>query len=83
MLESKKLHELKKIGQAVEVTLQVGKAGVTDALVSELYTQLEDHELVKVRLLKGEVEEGAEGLAKRAGAELVEVRGKTALFYKA
>ena len=83
MLESKKLHELKKIGQTVEVTLQVGKAGVTDALVTELYTQLEDHHLVKVRMMKGEVREGAVELAKRTGAELVEVRGKTALFYKA
>ena len=83
MLDSKALSLLRGRAQSIDVTLQVGKAGVTDALVAELYQQLEDHELVKVRLMKGEVREGATELAKKTGAELVEVRGKTAVFYKA
>jgi len=83
MLDSKKMSELRGKAQSINVTLHVGKAGVTDALVSELYTQLKDHELVKVRLMKGEVREGAEELAEKTGADLVETRGKTAVFYKA
>ena len=80
---------LRAEGQRVEATLQVGKGGVTDGVVSELDAQLKRNHLVKVRLQRGaaggdrEAEEAlALELAGRLGAELVERRGHTVLLYR-
>jgi RNA-binding protein len=79
---------LRASGQSVDAAFQVGKAGVTDGVVKELQTHLEREPLVKVKLLKGAREDAdtrtlAEDLAQRARVRLIEVRGHTALFYRA
>jgi RNA-binding protein len=79
--------ELRSRGQSVGATIRVGKAGVTEGVVDEADGQLEDRDLVKVRLLRSaragaDREELAEELARRADAELVEVRGNTALLHR-
>jgi RNA-binding protein len=81
-MDSKTRAGLKGKAQAIEVTLRVGKAGLTETLVEELKLQLKDRKLVKVRILKGEAAEIAGKLAADAGAQLVEVRGKTAVFWR-
>lgn len=78
---------MKKEATALTASLQVGKAGVTEALVGELRTQLDREPLVKVKLLRsarGEEDRDvlAASLAEGAEATLVEVRGNTAVFYK-
>lgn len=87
-LKSSEIAALRANGQALGVSFQVGKSGVTDGVVKELVTWLEREPLVKVRLLKSATGEAdtqsvAADLAARAEAVLVEVRGHTALFYKA
>ena len=65
--------------------MHIGRGGLTDGNAAEVAGQLKERGLVKVRIsreaaaLKGR-RELAEELALRAGAELVEVRGLTALF---
>ncbi len=81
-MESKMRAGLKGRAQAIEVTLRVGKAGLTETLVEELKLQLKDRKLVKVRILKGDVAEIAGKLAEDAGVQLVEVRGKTAVYWR-
>jgi RNA-binding protein YhbY len=79
-----------KRGQAQRLTtsMQVGKAGVTEATLAELRGQLKRHKLVKVRLLPAATEGGdttqaqAEALAAATQSELVEVRGSTAVFWR-
>ena len=71
----------------VAVTIQVGKLGITPGLVSELKKQLEKRGLVKVRILKNYLQDRdrfqvAQGLAAKAGAVLVEVKGMVATYYK-
>ena len=73
---------MKGRAQAIEATLRVGKGGITESLVEELKLQLKDRKLVKVRILKGDVDEIAGKLADEAGIDLVEVRGKTAVFWR-
>ena len=87
--DNKRIQELRSQAQALEATLQVGKNGITDATLEELRGQLKRRKLVKVRLLPASAESGgsaddqARALADGVGAVLVEVRGSTAVLWKA
>jgi len=77
--------ELRAAGQDVDVTVWVGKGGI-DAVVEELSGQLDERRLVKVKFLRSArgakgTDELAAALAERAGAELVETRGNTAVYH--
>lgn len=68
--------------------VQVGKAGISEGIVKELDERLETDKLVKVRFLATarESEEKsvlAGRLAEVVGCELVEIRGHTAVFFRA
>lgn len=68
----------------LDVTVWVGKDGI-GAVVDELATQLDGRDLVKVRFLRSamagtEVEELAAEMADRVDADVVDVRGHTAVF---
>ena len=69
--------------------INVGKKGVTEEVINEIKRQLEEHKVVKVRLLKSclEVEgkdrrELARIIAERTGARLIGIRGYTFVLYK-
>lgn len=68
----------------LDVTIWVGKRGL-DPVVEELATQLDDHDLVKVKFLKAArtsetTEQLAVSLADSVGCEVVQTRGHTAVF---
>ncbi len=70
----------------IDVTVWVGKSGL-DPVTDELSDQLADRELVKVKFLRAArggttTEELAGDLAERTGAELVDVRGHTAVYIR-
>jgi RNA-binding protein len=81
-MESKTRQGLKGRAQSLEPTLRVGKEGMKETLAEELKRQLKEKKLVKVRVLKGVVEDIANKLADATGATVVEVRGKTIVFWK-
>jgi RNA-binding protein len=77
--------ELRKRVHDLDATLRVGKGGI-ESVVGELERQLEDADLVKVKFLRAsrggaDVEELAADLGERAGAELFETRGNTAVYH--
>lgn len=76
---------LRAAGQGLDATVFVGRGGATDAAAEEVRAQLKTRPFVKVRLSR-DAEGGrhgvAEALAELAGADLVEVRGYTALLAK-
>jgi RNA-binding protein len=85
-LTGKQRRYLRALGQALAATLHVGHEGVTDAVVSQAIAQLAAHELIKVRVSENAPEsrhDVAASLSERAGAELVQVLGRTALLYRA
>lgn len=87
MPTNKELQQKRAEANALPVTLQVGKAGITEATVAELKAQLKAKKLVKVRLLKSATHDSgdadqATALATACGAVLVEVRGHTAVYWK-
>ncbi len=76
--------EHKKKAVSLEPVLQIGKSGI-EAVVDELRSQLKDKKLIKVKFLRAALldrdrHEMAEKLANLTGAELIEVRGNTAVF---
>jgi RNA-binding protein len=73
--------------QALDVTLHVGKNGVTPTTVEELSSQLKKRKLVKVRLLpssseSASTEDQVKALAEGTHSTLIETRGHTAVFFR-
>jgi RNA-binding protein len=84
-LTAKARRLLRARGHHLRPVILVGKESLSDAILQATGTALFDHELVKVKL--GENAEGdrhalAEDLARRSGAELVGLIGRTFLLYR-
>lgn len=78
--------DFREAAHDLDVTVWVGKSGI-DPVVAELDDQFDDRDLVKVRFLRAavgdrSVEALAEDLAERVDAEVVDVRGKTAVLHR-
>ena len=74
-------------GQAhgLKAMLQIGGKGLTDAVVAEVDTALEHHELIKVKVASDDrdARDAMIGdLAQRAGAALVQRIGHVAVLYR-
>jgi RNA-binding protein len=86
LMPSGKLRKsLREHGHALSVIVQVGKAGVTPALVKQLEKALDDHELVKIKVAPdGPADRfaAAEQLAALGGVNVVQIVGNILLLYK-
>lgn len=84
-LSNKAARHLKGLGHHLDVVLQIGKEGITDAVVKATKEQLHAHELIKVRISADapidRKDAGAE-LAEKVGASLAQTLGRTVLLYK-
>ncbi|OPX68098.1 MAG: CRS1 / YhbY (CRM) domain protein [Methanoregulaceae archaeon PtaB.Bin056] len=65
--------------QEMKATVWIGKQGLTPTVVEELVQQLKKRHHVKVKWLRN-ADVDPEELARSAGAVLLEVRGRTAVF---
>lgn len=78
---------LKGRAHPLKAVVQVGQAGVTDAVLAELDGALAHHELLKVKIAAGGEREERDAaialLLERSGAELVERIGNVAVLYRA
>ena len=78
MLTSKQRSTLRGIASKYETILQVGKGGISEALVQQVKDALRKRELIKMRVLDNcplDAREAAEELAARTGSEVVQVIG--------
>jgi RNA-binding protein len=71
----------------IQVTLQVGKSGVTPRLIDELFTQLKTRKVVKIKLLRSALEsvdrkEIANTLVSMTHAELMSLVGNVVVLKK-
>ena len=86
LMPSSKLRKaLRGAGHHLSPFVQVGKEGVTEALLEQLDEQLAAHELVKVRIGTECPEdrfEAADRLGAAAGAQLAQILGRTILVYR-
>ncbi len=74
-------------GDQIEVSVRIGRSGITDAVIEELSEQLDRRRLVKIKANRGTVlgsNERAklfEGLAAVTNSRLVFQRGNVAVFW--
>ena len=84
-LTGKQRRYLRAQGHALAPIAQVGKGGVSAAVLAAIDQALTDHELVKVKLLESlelDREAAAEALATGTKAEIAQVLGRTVLLYR-
>ena len=85
VLTARERAHLKARAHALEPVVQIGGAGVTDALVAEIDRALTAHELIKVKIgLDDRVERVAVGddLCARTGAAAVHRVGKVIILWR-
>ncbi len=83
-LTGKQRRALRAQGHHLEPVVIVGQSGVTEGILGALSQALHDHELIKVKINEGPEtrHEAAQRMAEGAGAELVQLLGRTALLFK-
>lgn len=84
MLTSKQRSTLRGIASKYETILQVGKGGISEALVQQVKDALRKRELIKMRVLDNcplDTREAAEELAARTGSEVVQVIGSRFVLF--
>lgn len=84
-ITSRQRKQLKALAHHLEPVVRVGKARVSEAVLSELRKTLEAHELIKVRIESDEGTERktiAKSLASASESVLVSTVGKIAILYR-
>lgn len=72
-------------GHALSPLVQIGKFGLTDAVIKQVNQALDDHELIKVKVggeCPADRHEVADRLDREAGVDLVQMVGRVILLYK-
>ncbi len=85
MLTSKQRAQLRKLANPLNDTLIIGKDGVTEGVIAQVEVLLENHELVKGKVLEnalltpGSV---AEAICEETGADSVQIIGAKFVIYR-
>lgn len=85
MLTSKQRAKLKGIASTYDTIGQIGKGGITDAVIEQCSQALAARELIKYRVLETcplTVREAADELAEKTGSEVVHVIGSRLVLYR-
>lgn len=85
-MTSKRRAELRGQANSLEPLFQVGKGGVSDALIAQTVDALKAHELIKLKVLLESAPDTprniAEDIAAKTGSQVVQVIGGAMIFYK-
>jgi RNA-binding protein len=84
-LTGKQRRHLRALAHPLRPLIQIGKDGVSDALVAATEQALLDHELIKVKVGENagvERHEAADALAARTHSHVAQVLGNTLVLYK-
>ena len=85
MLTSKQRSELRAQANPLEVTLMVGKGGVSESVITEAENLLESHELVKGKVLETafmSAREASDAICEATGADGVSAVGYTFVIWR-
>ncbi|WP_287962996.1 ribosome assembly RNA-binding protein YhbY [Alcanivorax sp.] len=76
---------LRGLAHHLNPVIQIGAKGVTNALMDELNSTLDHHELIKIKINEGDRETRKaiiEAVVETTGAELVQSIGKVFVLYR-
>lgn len=85
MISGKQRSELKRLAQELKPTVMIGKEDITPSVISAIDDYLSAHELVKVQIQEGSLEDpkdAANAIAKELGAEFVQAIGRRFVLYR-
>lgn len=85
MITSKQRAYLRSIAQNLQPIFQIGKNGVNDNQIEQLKNALEVREIIKITMLDttpADKHSIANEIAKKTGAEVVQIIGKKLTIYK-
>lgn len=87
MIPSKTRRRVKHVLSSEKATIQIGKDGTSEQVISEIDRQLESRGMVKVKMLKtalyeADAKKAASETAKRVDSEVIDVRGHTFTLYR-
>lgn len=85
-LSPERKKQYRNIGHNLNPVVTVAGNGLSDGLMEELDRALNDHELIKVKLMISDRDlrkQVSAEMVKKAGAELVQEIGKVALVFRA
>ena len=85
MLSGKQRSFLRGKGNDLDPVIHIGKNGMSEALQEQTDKALDDHELIKVRVLENSlhgIRQAAEDMAEKMDAEVVQVIGNVFLLYR-
>lgn len=85
MLTGKERAYLKGLAQNIDPLIQLGKEGINEGFLKQMDKLLEDHELVKIKVLQNapvEVDEIVDEILEKTGAEFVQKIGKKLTIYR-
>lgn len=87
-MDKKRRYKLKSDAASLDPVIRVGKNGVTETLQTELKGQLKKMRLVKVKFLRSaavsgaQIKQVAQQLSQATKSELIEIKGRTAVYFK-
>jgi RNA-binding protein len=84
-LNGKQRRALRALGHHLDPVVQLGKEGVTPALLEAVEQALDDHELIKLKVGESspiDRHEAADEISRETGAEIAQVLGRTILLFR-
>lgn len=85
MLNAKQKSYLRGLAHNLQPIIQIGKGGVNEMLLKTIEDALEARELIKVSVLQNSIEDPKElapAIANAIEGDVVQVIGRTLIFYK-
>ena len=86
LLSEEQIRFLKKSAHHLKPIVQIGKKGISLALINEINQALLDHELIKIQVLpvqKPELENNVQQLTEATGAQHIATIGNVIILFKA
>ena len=84
-MNSKQRKKLISLAMNVATTVQIGKNGITESVIGEIDRSLEDHELVKIGVLRSVLQSAKSliaELAEKTSSEPVQAIGNKVVLYR-
>ncbi len=83
-LNPKQVRYLKSLAHHLKPVVQIGKENISDSVISATQQELQNHELIKVKIGQNSAvnkKEAAAELSEKTGSALVQLIGKTIVLY--